>query len=167
VCFLKNVIFAIIMYTDTIEIDAHCYASVDDCRWVDLPVFTEPNGKLAVCDNAQSGVSFHAERIFFLYDVPSGARRGGHSEHTTTQLLIAVSGSFEVALDDGMRRVTYILDSPCRGLLIPPGIWRELDRFTSGAVCLVLASTRFNESDYVRDYDEFLALSTKKNLKKL
>ena len=64
-CFLKNVIFAIIMYTDTIEIDAHCYASVDDCRWVDLPVFTEPNGKLAVCDNAQSGVSFHAERIFF------------------------------------------------------------------------------------------------------
>lgn len=162
VCATKNIIFAVTMETENPAIDPHCRVTVEECRWIDLPVFPDPNGKLAVYDNGCLDAAFHAERVFFLYDVPSGASRGGHSEHTTTQLLIAVSGSFEVTVDDGMRRVAYRLDCPCRGLLIPPGIWRELDRFTSGAVCLVLASTRFNESDYVRDYDEFMALSAKK-----
>lgn len=155
------------METVSPEYDPYCHVTVDDCRWIDLPVFPDPNGNLAVYDNGCRDAAFHAERVFFLYDVPSGASRGGHSEHTTIQLLIAVGGSFEVIVDDGINRVTHRLDNPCRGLLIPPGIWRELDRFTSGAVCLVLASTHFDEQDYVRDYDRFLALSAKKKVKKL
>lgn len=150
------------MVTESPGTDPHCCASVGDCRWIDLPVFPDPNGKLAVYDNGRTETVFRVERVFFLYDVPSGASRGGHSAFTTSQLLLAVSGSFEVTVDDGHSRETHRLDKPNRGLLIPAGIWRELDRFTSGAVCLVLASTRFAEEDYVRDYRRFLALSQHK-----
>lgn len=140
--------------------DPHRYASVEDCRWIDLPVFPDPNGKLAVYDNGLPNAMFQVERVFFLYDVPFGANRGGHSDFSTTQLLIAVSGSFEVIIDDGHQKKTHRLDRPNRGLLIPPGIWRELNRFTSGAICLVMASTQFDENNYVRDYEQFLSLSS-------
>lgn len=150
------------MVTESQETDPHRSVSVDDCRWIELPVFPDPNGKLAVYDNGVEEGVFRVERVFFLYDVPSGASRGGHSSFFTSQLLLALGGSFEVTVDDGHRRVTHRVDCPCRGLLIPPGVWRELDCFTSGAVCLVLASTHFEEKDYVRDYERFLALSRHK-----
>ena len=147
------------MVTESPGTDPHCSASIGDCRWIELPVFPDQNGNLAVYDHRHAESMFRVERVFFLYDVPSMASRGGHSSFTTSQLLLAVNGSFDVTVDDGHYRETHHIDKPNRGLLIPAGIWRELDKFTPGAVCLVLASTRFAEEDYVRDYMHFLTLS--------
>jgi hypothetical protein len=129
--------------------------SVRDCRLIELPRITDPRGNLTVAEGLRH-VPFEIRRVYYLYDVPAGAERGGHAHKRLHQLLIAVAGSFEVVLDDGRERRAVRLNRPYWGLHIIPGIWRELDDFSAGSVCLVLASDVYDESDYYRDYARFL-----------
>ncbi|MCF1191411.1 FdtA/QdtA family cupin domain-containing protein [Mangrovimonas sp. AS39] len=128
--------------------------SLEDIRIMEVPKIADTRGNLSVIE--KDTIPFKINRVYYLYDVPSDAYRGGHAHKEQLEFLIAVSGSFDVILNDGMgsRRVT--LNKPNKGLLIPIGIWRELDNFSSGAVCLVLASDVFEEGDYIRDFDDFL-----------
>mgnify|MGYP003631186492 CR=1 FL=1 len=129
---------------------------LDHCKIIEVPKITDPRGNLAVIEGAT--LPYDIKRVYYLFDVPSDAYRGGHSHKDQQEFLIAVSGSFEVVLDDGTSKKRVMLNKPNKGLLIPTGIWRELENFSSGAVCVVLASDTYLESDYVRDYDEFLSL---------
>jgi hypothetical protein len=130
--------------------------SVDDCRLVELPVVHNPQGNLTFIEG-QEHVPFDIARVYYLYDVPGGATRGGHAHKQLQQLLIAMSGSFEVLLDDGEKRRTVRLNRSYVGLYMPTMIWRELVDFSSGSVCMVLASAPYEEADYIRDYDDFRA----------
>jgi hypothetical protein len=130
-------------------------ASVYDCSIIEIDKHPSDVGNITVIEN-QETIPFEVNRIYYLYDIPGGEERGGHAHKELRQLLIAVSGSFDVVLDDGTVKRTVTLNRPYRGLLIVPGIWRELNDFSSGAICLVLASRKYEEADYVRDYDEFL-----------
>ena len=103
-------------------------------------------------------IPFEVKRVYYLYDIPGGAERGGHAHKNLQQLIIAASGSFTVVLDDGKTKRSVSLNRPYQGLLIVPGIWRELVDFSSGAICLVLASEKYDESDYIREYNDFLML---------
>ncbi|MEO5788699.1 MAG: FdtA/QdtA family cupin domain-containing protein [Gelidibacter sp.] len=118
-----------------------------------LPKIEDPRGNLSVIENQT--FPFEIKRVYYLYDVPSGAYRGGHAHKEQYELLIAVSGSFEVILDNGAKKETVMLNKPNIGLLIPTMVWRELQNFSSGSVCLVLASDVFDEADYIRDYEHF------------
>ncbi|OUS14516.1 hypothetical protein A9Q93_07900 [Nonlabens dokdonensis] len=116
---------------------------------IDIPKITDPRGNLAVLE--KDTIPYKIERVYYLYDVPSDSYRGGHAHKECLELLIAVSGSFTVELDNGDHRVKVTLNKPNKGLLIPTMIWRELSDFSSGAICLVLASHEFDEEDYIRD----------------
>lgn len=116
---------------------------------------SDRKGNLSVVENGLT-VPFDVKRTYYLYDVPGGESRGGHAHRDLSQLIIAASGSFTVTLDDGEVRRTFLLNRPYQGLYIVPGIWRTLDDFSSGAVCLVLASDIYTEADYIRSYDEFI-----------
>lgn len=131
--------------------------SVFDCSFVELPKITvgERKGNLTVAYNNES-IPFNVERVFYTYDIPGGESRGAHAHKECHQFLIAASGSFEVALDDGHNKRTVLLNRPFYGLHVPPGIWAAEQGFSSGAICLVLASHRFKAEDYIRDYEEFL-----------
>ena len=131
-------------------------SSVDQCQIIELDKIHNRAGNLTVVQN-DSSVPFSVERIYYLYDVPSNAERGGHAHKDLYQLIVAASGSFTICLNDGNSSTSFILNNPNRGLLIVPGIWRELNDFSSGSVCLVLASMKYTASDYIRDYEEFLA----------
>jgi hypothetical protein len=124
-------------------------------RIIDLPKITDPRGNLTVAEQLKD-VPFDIKRAYWVYDVPGGESRGGHAHKRLRQLVVALSGSFHVTLDDGEHRQTYMLNHPWQALLIETGTWRTLDDFSSGAVCLVLASEVFDEEDYIYDYDEFL-----------
>jgi hypothetical protein len=130
-------------------------ASVEDCHVVQLPKIADPRGNLTFIEG-HNHVPFDIRRVYYLYDVPGGAERGGHAHKNLHQLLIAMSGSFDVVLDDGRRRKRFHLNRSYYGLHIGPMIWRELDNFSSGSICLVLASAPYDESDYHRDYELFL-----------
>jgi hypothetical protein len=130
--------------------------SVSACHIIELDKIHNRAGNLTVVQN-QSSVPFSVERVYYLYDVPSNAERGGHGHKELYQLIIAASGSFTITLDDGTTKVSFMLNNPNKGLLIVPGIWRELSDFSSGSVCLVLASMKYYASDYIRDYQEFLS----------
>lgn len=121
---------------------------------VDIPKIKEPRGNLSVIENET--IPFDIKRVYYLYDVPSGAERGGHAHKNLKQFLVALSGSFDVLLNDGKEKTTITLNKPNEGLLINPGIWRELNNFSSGSVCLVIASEVYQEEDYIRDLDEFI-----------
>ena len=121
---------------------------------IDIPKIENALGNIAVIEN--DVIPFDIKRTYFLYDIPSSAKRGGHSHKKLQQVLIAISGSFDVVLKDGKYEKKVSLNKPDKGLLIETAIWRELENFSSGAVCLVLASEIFDEADYIRDYDEFL-----------
>ena len=121
---------------------------------ISLPKIEDPRGNLSVIE--KNIIPFDIKRVYYLYDVPSGAERGGHSHKKQKEFLIALSGSFDVVLDNGTQRRNITLNRPDRGLLIPNGIWRELEHFSSGAVCLSLVSAEYDESDYIRDYDAYL-----------
>ncbi|MDI5886315.1 sugar 3,4-ketoisomerase [Flavobacterium yafengii] len=121
---------------------------------IKIPVVEDTRGNLAFIQ--EDVLPFEFKRVYYLFDVPSNAYRGGHSHIAQQETLIALSGSFEVVLQDGLEKKSFILIKPNVGLLIPTGIWRELQNFSSGAVCLVLASGVFKEEDYIRDFDEFL-----------
>lgn len=121
---------------------------------IDLPIVHDPRGNLSFVE-ANGHIPFPIERVYYLYDVPGGAVRGGHAHRELHQLVIALSGSFDVVLDDGEDRQKFFLNRSWYGLHIPPMTWRELENFSSGAVCLVLASRHFAESDYIRDLTQF------------
>lgn len=130
---------------------------VDDCRLIDLPVIHNPQGNLTFIEG-QTHVPFDIARVYYLYDVPGGAERGGHAHKELQQLLVAMSGSFEIVVDDGTKRRGIRLNRSYVGLYMPSMIWRELVDFSSGSVCMVLASKPYEEADYIRDYKSFRAL---------
>ncbi|WP_379952641.1 FdtA/QdtA family cupin domain-containing protein [Dokdonia sp. R78006] len=121
---------------------------------IEIPRITDPRGNLAVIENGVFPLDI--KRVYYLHDVPSGAYRGGHAHKECVELLIAVSGSFEVVLDNGTTKERVMLNNPSEGLLIDVNIWRELENFSSGSVCLVLASHEYDEQDYIREYKDFI-----------
>lgn len=121
---------------------------------IDLPKIVDPRGNLTVAEGLKD-VPFEVKRVYWTYDVPSGESRGGHAHRCCEEFIVAVSGSFDVTLDDGRKRRTFHLNHPYQGLYVGTGIWRTLDDFSSGAVCLVLASEGFEEEDYIREYDDY------------
>ena len=132
-------------------------SSVYDCTIIELDKHhSDRKGNLTVVENNKE-IPFEVRRTYYLYDVPGGESRGGHAHKELSQLIIAASGSFTVTLDDGEGKRTFTLNRPYQGLYVVPGIWRTLDDFSSGAVCLVLASHGYDEADYIRDYNQFLA----------
>lgn len=128
--------------------------TINDCKTIELPKIHDTRGNLSVIEN--DVIPFNFKRVYYLYDVPSGAERGGHAHKNLFQFLIPLSGSFDVVLNDGKNEVIYSLNKPNVGLLIVPGIWRELQNFSSGSICLVLASAVFDEADYIREFNNFL-----------
>jgi dTDP-4-dehydrorhamnose 3,5-epimerase-like enzyme len=127
--------------------------TIEDILLLDIPKITDPRGNLSVLE--EGFLPYAVKRVYYLYDVPSGAYRGAHAHKEQQEFLIALSGSFEVLLDDGEAKKSVTLNRPNQGLLIPTGIWRELENFSSGSVCLVLSSGKYLESDYIREYDAF------------
>lgn len=129
--------------------------TVYDCSVIELPKNHDPEGNLTpVYSNVH--VPFDIKRVFYLYDIPGGESRGAHAHKKCHQFLVAASGAFEVVLDDGINKRTVTLNRPFFGLHVPPGIWASEQGFSSGSVCLVLASEKYEESDYIRNYEDFL-----------
>jgi dTDP-4-dehydrorhamnose 3,5-epimerase-like enzyme len=138
--------------------------TIKECVVVNFPKIADARGNLSVIEE-NSQVPFPIKRVFYLYDVPSGATRGGHALKVTKQVIIALSGSFDVVLDDGVVRQIFFLNRPHYGLYIHPGVWRELKNFSSNSIALTLASTIFNEEDYIRNYKLFKKMIKKGELK--
>jgi dTDP-4-dehydrorhamnose 3,5-epimerase-like enzyme len=128
--------------------------TLQNCKLLSIPKIEDPRGNLSVIEN--NVIPFEMKRVYYLYDIPSGAERGGHSHKEQQEFLIALSGSFDVVLNDGQKENVVTLNKPFEGLLISNGIWRELKNFSSGAVCLVIASDVFSEEDYIREFVNFL-----------
>lgn len=128
---------------------------IERCRIIDLPKISDPRGNLTFVEGDRH-VPFVIKRVYYLYDVPGGASRAGHGHKRLEQLLVAMSGSFDVVVDDGREKKRHHLNRSYYGLYLPPMIWREIDNFSSGAVCMVLASEYYDEADYYRDYRTFL-----------
>ena len=124
-------------------------------RLIELARIYDPRGNLSVAEE-QRDVPFDIKRVFWIYDVPGGDSRGGHAHKALYQFIVAANGSFHVNLTDGEKRMSYFLNHPYIGVLVPPGIWASQDDFSSGAVCLVMASDYYDEEDYIRNYDDFL-----------
>ena len=129
--------------------------SIQNCKIVDFPKISDPRGNLSFIEGNRH-IPFDIKRVYYLYDVPGGATRGGHAHKELQQLVIAMSGSFDVLLDDGLEKTRIHLNRSYQGLYICPMIWRDLDNFSSGSVCMVLASNQYDETDYYRDYEQFL-----------
>lgn len=130
--------------------------AIANCKIIHLPKITDPRGNLTFIEG-DLHVPFDIKRVYYLYDVPGGAERGGHAHKELHQLIVAMSGSFDVALSDGQGKKRFHLNRSYNGLYVCPMIWRELDNFSSGSVCMVLASNRYDEADYYRDYATYLA----------
>jgi len=130
--------------------------SVEQCKIIELPKIADPRGNLTFVEGSHH-IPFDIHRIFYLYDVPGGETRAGHSNKKSEQFIIAISGSFNVVVDDGFEKKTFYLNRAYYGLYLPTMVWREIDNFSSGAVCLVLTSTIYSPDDYIRDYDAFVA----------
>ncbi len=129
--------------------------SVNKCRFIDLPKVTDPRGNLTFIEGGRH-IPFEIKRVYYMYDVPGGAERGGHAHKKLEQFIIAVSGSFDVVLSDGRDKRKFQLNRPYYGLYICPMMWREIENFSSGSVCIALSSEYYDEADYCRDYAEFL-----------
>jgi hypothetical protein len=128
---------------------------LNDCKIIELPRINDPRGNLTFIEG-DNHIPFDIKRVYYLYDVPGGSDRGAHAHKALHQFVIAMSGSFDIVLDDGDRQRRFHLNRSYSGLYICPMMWRTLDNFSSGAVCTVLASSRYDEADYIRDHDEFL-----------
>lgn len=138
---------------------------LDDCRIIDFPKITDPRGNLTFVEGGNH-IPFDIKRVYYLYDVPGGAERGGHAHKKLQQVIIAMSGSFDVVLDDGTAQKRIHLNRSYYGLYVPTMMWREIDNFSSGSVCMVLASELYEESDYFRDYHAFMqAVKARDSLK--
>jgi len=135
--------------------------SVYDCTIIELDKHhSDRKGNLSVVQNEDT-IPFDVKRVYYLYDVPGGESRGAHAHKELSQLIVAASGSFTVTLDDGKVKRSFLLNRPYQGLLVVPGIWRTLDDFSSGSVCMVLASHGYDKNDYIREYDEFIDYKSK------
>jgi dTDP-4-dehydrorhamnose 3,5-epimerase-like enzyme len=134
--------------------------SMSECRIIDLPKVVDRRGNLTFVEENRQ-IPFEIKRVYYLYDVPGGEERGGHAHKRLQQFIIAASGSFDVILDNGSVQMRYHMNRSYYGLYIPTMIWRELDNFSSGSVCLVLASELYDEEDYIRDYENFRELAKK------
>lgn len=132
-------------------------STVFDCSVIDMAKVHSENGNITVIENGDN-IPFEVKRVYYLYDVPSGEVRGGHAHYELQQYIIAASGSFDVVLNDGVNKRTISLNRPNLALHIVPGLWRELENFSSGSISLVLASQKYMENDYIRNYQEFLNL---------
>ena len=130
---------------------------VDDCRIIELPKISDPRGNLTFVESGRH-IPFEIRRMYYLYDVPGGAERGGHGHKKLEQFIIAMSGSFDVVLDDGNRQKKIHMNRSYYGLYVCPMMWREITNISSGAVCVVVASEYYDEADYIRDYDDFTRL---------
>ena len=130
------------------------HTTVNDCRIIDIRKYTDSRGYLSVIEGGED-IPFEIKRIYYLYMVPEAAR-GAHAHKELQQLLVATSGSVDITLDDGKEKKTFHLDRPWKGLLVVPGLWRDLDNFSGGTVLMCLASEHYDEGDYIREYDEFL-----------
>ena len=131
------------------------FGELSGCKIVNLPKISDPRGNLTFVEGG-SHIPFDIQRVYYLYDVPGGAERGGHAHKGLRQLIIAMSGSFDVVLDDGKEKKRFHLNRSYSGLYVCPMIWRELDNFSSGSVCMVLASNKYDEEDYYREYADFM-----------
>ena len=129
------------------------YNNLEDLELLDIPTIADTRGNLAVIE--KDILPYQVKRVYYLFDVPSDSYRGGHAHKEQLEFLIALSGSFNVTLDNGSQKKSFLLNKPNKGLLLPTGIWRELEDFSSGAVCMVLSSGEFDEGDYIRDYQDF------------
>ena len=127
---------------------------LERCKLIDLPKIEDPRGNLTFVEG-DNHIPFDIKRVFYLYDVPGGEMRAGHSNIYSEQFIVAMSGSFDVVVDDGFEKKTFSLNRAYYGLYLPTNVWREIDNFSSGAVCLVLTSTTYSAGDYIREYDEF------------
>ena len=128
---------------------------IEQCKIINLPKIADSRGNLSFIEG-KNHIPFDIERVYYLYDVPGGAERGGHAHKGLQQLIVAMSGSFDVVLNDGINEKRFHLNRSYSGLYICPMIWRELDNFSSGSVCMVLASNKYDEADYYREYDQYL-----------
>ena len=135
--------------------------TVYDCSVIDVSKIHNEAGNITVVENGEN-IPFDVKRIYYLYDIPGGEVRGGHAHYELEQFIIAASGSFDVVLDDGKNKKRVTLNRPNLALHIVPGLWREIDNFSSGAICMVLASQSFREQDYIRNYKKFKELKLKK-----
>ncbi|ATX80300.1 WxcM-like, C-terminal [Mariprofundus aestuarium] len=131
--------------------------SLDQCRIVDLPKISDPRGNLTFIEGGGRHIPFDINRVYYLYDVPGGAERGAHGHKELQQLIVALSGSFDVLLNDGRNKKKFHMNLPYLGLYVSPMMWRDITNFSSGAVCMVLASELYDENDYYRDYEKFVA----------
>lgn len=134
--------------------------AIHSCKIIKLPIVSDPRGNLTFIESGKH-VPFEIKRIYHLYDVPGGAHRAGHAHKLLQQVLIAMSGSFDVTLDDGTLKKRFHLNRSYEGLYIPAMVWRDIDNFSSGAVCMAVASEHYDEADYYRDYNDFLAATRK------
>ena len=129
-----------------------------DCQVKNLPKITDPRGNLSFIEGGKH-IPFDIKRVYYLYDVPGGTDRGSHAHNNLHQFIVAMSGSFDVTLDDGNEKLRYHLNRSYYGLYVCPMMWRDLDNFSSGAVCMVLASEHYDEADYIRDYHQFIEMT--------
>jgi hypothetical protein len=135
--------------------------TIDDLVLINLPKIQSRSGNITPVQNSIE-IPFDIKRIYYLYDIPGGESRGAHGHKQLEQIVIAASGSFDITISDGIKEKTFSLNRPYIGLNIKPGLWRDLSNFSSGAICLVMASESYNEADYIRDYDEFINFKLKK-----
>lgn len=134
-------------------------STIEDCELLTLPKFDAISGSITSI-NGEQEIPFEIQRIYYLYDIPAAEERGGHAHKELVQLVVAASGSFDFVVDDGTTKKRFFLSQPNVGLLLPSGLWRTLENFSSGAICLVLASETYSEADYIRNYNEFLKLKS-------
>jgi len=138
---------------------------LEHCKIIKLPKISDPRGNLTFIEGGRH-IPFEIKRVYYTYDVPGGSDRGAHAHKALHQLIIAMSGSFDVVLDDGFNKKRFHLNRSYFGLYVCPMLWRELDNFSSGSVCMVLASNLYDAADYYRDYEEFLAEAKREKLKR-
>lgn len=136
-------------------------SDIHSCNVVELTKIHNPAGSITIIQNGEDQL-FNVKRVYYLYDVPGGSERGGHAHKDLYQLIVAAGGAFDVVIDDGRNKKIIQLNRPNFGLVIVPGIWREIVNFSSGAICLVLASEKFSEEDYIRNYEEFMNYKLKR-----
>ena len=134
--------------------------TIEDAKIIELPKFLDTRGNLSVIEELKD-IPFKIERTYWIYDVPGGETRGGHAYKENQEFIVALSGSFDVVLDDGKEKKTFSLNRSYYGLYVPKGMWRQMQNFSTNSLALVLSSTEYDENDYVRDYDKFLKISAK------